>query len=120
MPDLPQPTEDARDPAGPEYPGEKVGPPGEPDGVDDGTGKRRSGPLSAPTDDPLPVGGDVHAPELLQRVEPVYTEAARRAHIEGIVILEAIITTSGEVEEIRVLRSANPLLDEAAERAALQ
>jgi TonB family protein len=33
------------------------------------------------------------------------------------VILEAVITTAGDVREIRVLRSANPLLDEAAVRA---
>jgi protein TonB len=33
------------------------------------------------------------------------------------VILEAVITTSGDVQQIHVLRSVNPLLDEAAVRA---
>jgi protein TonB len=48
---------------------------------------------------------------------PDYPEAARRAHLQGTVILEAVITTAGEVREIRVLKPLHPLLDEAAERA---
>ena len=65
----------------------------------------------------LPVGGDVRAPILLQRVEPDYPESARRARLQGTVILEATITTSGEVQQVRILKSVNPLLDEAAVRA---
>lgn len=62
-------------------------------------------------------GGDVQAPVLLERVEPDYPEAARRARLEGTVFLEAIITAAGAVEDIRLLRPVNPLLDQAAERA---
>ncbi|HEY1251371.1 MAG TPA: TonB family protein [Thermoanaerobaculia bacterium] len=65
----------------------------------------------------LQPGGDVRAPVLLERVEPDYPEAARRAHLEGVVILEAVITTAGDVQEVRVLKAVNPLLDEAAVRA---
>jgi len=65
----------------------------------------------------LTPGGDVHAPVVLERVEPDYPESARRARLQGIVILEATITTSGEVRQVRVLKSVNPLLDEAAVRA---
>ncbi|HEY2797293.1 MAG TPA: energy transducer TonB [Thermoanaerobaculia bacterium] len=68
-------------------------------------------------DEILPVGGDVRAPILLERLEPDYPEAARRARLQGTVILEATITTSGEVQQVRVLKSVNPLLDEAAVRA---
>jgi protein TonB len=63
-------------------------------------------------------GGDVHAPVLLRRVEPVYPEGARKARLEGDVVLEAIITSQGEIEELRVVKSAGPLLDASAEAAS--
>jgi protein TonB len=71
-------------------------------------------------DEPLRVGGDVKAPQLTNRVEPQYPEAARKARMEGVVILEAIITASGSVEDVKVLKSVNPLLDAAASRAVQQ
>jgi len=71
-------------------------------------------------DEPLRVGGDVKAPQLINRVEPSYPEAARKARMEGVVILEAIITANGNVEEVKVLKSVNPLLDAAATRAVQQ
>src|SRR5438067_6449687 len=43
---------------------------------------------------PLHVGGDVKAPVVLSRVQPGYTETARKAHITGVVVLEAIINKS--------------------------
>ena len=70
--------------------------------------------------EPLRVGGDVKAPQLTNRVEPSYPEAARKARMEGVVILEAIITASGSVEDVKVLKSVNPLLDSAASRAVQQ
>jgi len=72
------------------------------------------------SDEPLRVGGDVKAPQLTNRVEPQYPEAARKARMEGVVILEAIITASGSVEDVKVLKSVNPLLDAAASRAVQQ
>lgn len=66
------------------------------------------------------VGGEVLAPRLVNRVEPAYPEAARRAHIGGVVVLEGLITTSGDVAELRVLKSVDPLLDAAALRAVQQ
>lgn len=68
-------------------------------------------------DDIVRPGGAVRAPELLRRVDPEYPEAARKARIEGVVILDAVIAASGEVEEVRVLRSAGKLLDDAAAQA---
>ncbi len=70
--------------------------------------------------EPLRVGGDVKPPQLINKVEPSYPEAARKARMEGVVILEAIITASGAVEEVKVLKSVNPLLDAAATRAVQQ
>ena len=70
--------------------------------------------------EPLRVGGDVKAPVLSSRTEPQYPEAARKARMEGVVILEAIITADGNVEDVRVLKSVNPLLDASAVRAVQQ
>lgn len=51
----------------------------------------------------LRVGGDVKAPIATTRVDPVYTEVARRARCEGIVIVEAIIDRDGNVTDARVV-----------------
>ena len=86
------------------------------DGLGDGSG--HFGDPGGRTDDGLlRPGGDVRAPELLRRIEPQYPEAARKARIEGVVILDAVIAASGEVEEVRVIRSAGKLLDDAAAEA---
>ena len=90
---------------GPHGPGTLDGPGGGGGGMDEGV---------------LRPGGDVKAPVLVLRAEPDYPEAARRAHLDGVVILEAVITANGEVNDIRILRSANPLLDAAAEKAVRQ
>jgi TonB family protein len=42
------------------------------------------------------------------------------AHVEGVVILEAVIDTEGHVTNARVLRSVNPVLDRAATNAVLR
>lgn len=49
-------------------------------------------------------GVDIDPPELVHRVEPRYTEAARQTRIQGVVILELVIDTEGLVESIEVLR----------------
>lgn len=64
--------------------------------------------------------GRLAAPKLLRRVEPGYSEAARKAGMEGVTILEAIVTADGNVEDVRVLKSVNLLLDASAVRAVQQ
>jgi protein TonB len=92
---------------------------GDPGGVDGG--ERDVLDLGDPGgDQPLVPGGDVTSPSLVRRVEPEYPRAAIRTRSEGVVILEAVITTSGDVDEVRVLKSANALLDDAAMRAVRQ
>jgi TonB family protein len=43
-----------------------------------------------------------------------------KAHIQGVVIMEAVVGEDGAVREVRVLRAANPLLDREAELAVQQ
>lgn len=50
------------------------------------------------------VGLEIEAPEILFKVEPIYTSAAIQAHITGVVILELVIDTEGLVESVTVLR----------------
>jgi TonB family protein len=63
--------------------------------------------------------GDVKPPKLIKQIPPVYPEAARKAGIEGIVILEATTDTHGRVASVKVLRSI-PALDQAAMEAVKQ
>jgi TonB family protein len=67
----------------------------------------------------VPVGKMVRAPKLVKEVTPAYPEAARKAGVEGVVILEATADTYGRVSSVKVLRSV-PLLDEAAVEALKQ
>jgi TonB family protein len=66
------------------------------------------------------VDGSVVAPILVRRVEPIYPETMRKLHLEGRVVLEAIIARNGSIEEIRVVSSANALFEEAAAKAVGQ
>ena len=54
---------------------------------------------------------------LLSKVDPVYPEAARRAGVEGTVVLDAQISAGGRVEEVQVLRGLPLGLSEAAAEA---
>jgi len=76
-------------------------------------------PPPAPTA-PVRIGGQIKQPELLRRVEPEYPALAVKAHIQGIVILEATVGEDGDVREVKLLRSANPLIDREAELALRQ
>jgi protein TonB len=69
---------------------------------------------------PIRVGGQVQAPALAKRVEPVYPDLAVSARIRGVVILEANVDKDGRVVEVKVLRTANKLLDAAAITAVRQ
>ena len=90
--------------------------------------KNRSGILPPPPPPPPPysmssplegegvyrVGGNVKAPTVISRVEPVFPEEARKARIAGIVILEALIDELGNVSNVRVLKPLPFGLDQAA------
>jgi protein TonB len=65
------------------------------------------------------VGGHIRAPRKIHDVPPRYPAIAQAGGIEGLVILEAVISEDGSVQNVRVLRG-KPLLDEAATAAVRQ
>src|SRR5439155_407114 len=66
------------------------------------------------------VGGGVTPPTVLQRVEPQYSEEARKARYQGTVVLEAIVRKDGTVDIMRIVRSLGFGLDENAIQALKQ
>ena len=74
-------------------------------------------PPSPPDPPPLPkivrVGQGVREPVRIAGGPPQYPAIAREAHVQGTVILEAVINERGRIERLRVLKS-EPLLNGAA------
>ena len=56
---------------------------------------------------------------LIRRVQPVYPPLARSARVQGSVVLSALISKAGTMENLRVL-SGHPMLVEAAIEAVRQ
>ncbi len=63
--------------------------------------------------------GDIKPPKLIKLIKPVYPDEARKAEIEGVVIVEATTDVYGRVIDTRILRSI-PALDQAAIDAVKQ
>jgi protein TonB len=78
-------------------------------------------PVAAPTPPPrvVRVGGQLAAPKIIKRVDPVYPELARSSRVAAIVILEAEVDTRGQVKTAKILRG-HPLFDAAAIEAVQQ
>lgn len=57
-------------------------------------------------------GGGVTAPTLLYKIDPEYTEKARRAKIQGTVLLYAEINKKGKAQNIEIIRGLGLGLDE--------
>ncbi|HWF86801.1 MAG TPA: energy transducer TonB [Vicinamibacterales bacterium] len=72
-----------------------------------------------PTPAPVRLRSGMQPPAKVLNVAPVYPNLARAAHVEGVVILEAVIDAHGRVDSVRVLRSI-PTLDQAAVDAVRQ
>ena len=68
---------------------------------------------------PVRVGGEIKAPALQYRVEPVYPPMALAANLQGTVILEATVDQDGSVQDVRVV-SKPGAFDKAAMTAVSQ
>lgn len=60
---------------------------------------------------------EMNRPVRVAGADPLYTEIARRARVEGVVILQAVIDKSGSVRDIEILKPLRLGLDEAAVQA---
>ena len=76
-------------------------------GVDDGSGGGVGG-------GPYRPGSGIEPPRLLREVKAQYTEDARKKGITGAVMLEIVITSTGSVGDVKVLRGLGFGLDDRA------
>ena len=65
-------------------------------------------------------GNGVSKPELLHKVEPEYSEAARKAKFQGVVMLYIVVDQNGNAINPRVMKSLGLGLDEKAIEAVKQ
>lgn len=63
------------------------------------------------------IGGNVSAPTCIYCPDPEYSEEARKARHQGVVVLWAVVDEKGRAQQIRVQKSLGLGLDEAAVRA---
>jgi periplasmic protein TonB len=76
-------------------------------------------PPAPPMPEPAPVrqiqriGGSVQQANLIHQVTPRYPPLARQARVQGVVVLEAVISKEGFVDEMKVV-AGHPLLTQAA------
>ncbi|HEX2443027.1 MAG TPA: TonB family protein [Vicinamibacterales bacterium] len=75
-------------------------------------------PLEPPTK-PIRPGGKIVVPQRVVYAQPVYPSIAQSAGIEGRVVIEAIVGPSGEVTNVRVVKSVR-FLDDSALAAVRQ
>jgi protein TonB len=61
------------------------------------------------------VGGNVKEPKLIHLEQPKYSSEAKRARVEGVVVLEATLTPQGNVEKVKVISGPALLVDSAVE-----
>jgi protein TonB len=93
--------------------------------VGSGTPGNQRGPVSRTLDltDDWPTGGELHGRELLMRIvssaKPRYPEALRQNGIDGRVVVQFVVDTTGSVDpnSVRVLQSTHDLFTQAVRSA---
>jgi periplasmic protein TonB len=123
-PELPAPgpaqesTVPGTDPTAPPGPGDPNGDPNSRNEVGDIHGT--SEPVPPAVDGPVYLTPEMSRPRALQPIQPRYTEPARRAGVQGTVIVEAIIDEHGHATNVRVVRGLPMGLDRSAVEAIQQ
>ena len=89
--------------------------PGQGDGLGPGEGGGAGG-------GPYRPGNGVESPRVLRIVDPKYTAEAMRAHVTGVVWIEAVVLADGTVGDVQITKSLDSVfgLDEEAIKAARQ
>jgi protein TonB len=72
---------------------------------------------AGPAIGPMQISGNVLAPVRIHAPDPHYPEEARHARVQGVVILQTIIDTVGNVTDVKVLKGLPSGLTEAAVEA---
>lgn len=124
QPDAPLPTLNSNvfgDPLG------KIGPPSNGTGSGGGIGSGKGGGVGSgsgagfgPGSDggvgggAYRIGGGVSAPSLVYKVEPEYSEEARKAKFQGSVLLQVVVDEKGNPRDIKIVRPLGLGLDEKA------
>jgi TonB family protein len=75
---------------------------------------------SSPTGPPATGSDEIAEPAPLHKVDPKYPPTLMAEHVEGEVILYAVIRRDGSVDSIQVVHGIDPLLDGNAVRALAQ
>lgn len=69
----------------------------------------------------LKVGGEVTAPVVVRRQEPVYDDCnLERVRISGPLVAQAVIDATGNVREVRISKAVHPCLDRAFRESLFQ
>lgn len=104
---------------------------GIPHGVPGGTGTgpgRVAGPVNLGQTAPPPAverpvlaatSSAQHAPKVISKPKPDYTEEARAQHIEGVVTIHIRVLANGAVQVVGITRGLGHGLDESAQRAIM-
>ncbi len=71
------------------------------------------GPPPSEPSGPIHVGGNMNPPVKISAPQPQYTEIARKARIQGVVIVQAIIDKQGNVTSVKLLKGLPMGLDQA-------
>jgi protein TonB len=66
------------------------------------------------------VGGGVSQPSVLVKVDPEYSEEARKAKYSGTVLLQLIVDVDGKAKQVRVVKGVGLGLDERAVEAVMK
>lgn len=58
-------------------------------------------PPPKPTQSRVRIGGNVQAAKMIRQIQPLYPQIAKTAHVQGTVMLHAIIAKDGTVQELQ-------------------
>lgn len=67
-----------------------------------------------------PLSGITKSPSFRSQLKPVYPESARKIGIEGVVLLEVIISSDGNVTDVKIIENPGYGMGEAAREAILK
>ena len=63
------------------------------------------------------LGSGITPPKPIYHPDPKYVDKARREKINGVVVVEMIVTAEGRVRDVKVIKSLDPGLDKQAAAA---